>query len=489
MKSLFPSDFSGQFILSKTPIDRPDAQSHALASLHLGVFDPLAVVTVTDAQDRPIGAFLGLPIDYEGGALLRDSHKFSEALGDDIDQFIETHVYGLGGSFIFILDTGTVRRVYLDACGSLSAVYDPDMGAVAATSPLLVTPQDADARLRHELYEFLKVDRDGWFPAGMTAHEGVHRLMPNFYLDLDTWATKRHWPTAQITREADPDAVCATIGQVVRKSISTILNGTSATMALTAGNETRILTACAKGMTDGLTFVTVDAKGSELDRTRACDIAERFGLTHELLPLRHADEAGAQDWRARAGQAFGGPHPYTHPTIKPLEKREVFIGGLGGEIGRAFFWRPTDTADTQLDAASIAARLGMPIHDTVIAAIEKWMPSVAGFDAFQTLDLAYLELRMGCWGFALSYCSPRPVDLHPLIAREAFTAMMALPPEWRRMEGKTNRMIQSIVKQNWPELLDLPISRYGDYRDQLHFVKRVVSQPNLVFKRLRKRFG
>ncbi len=105
------------------------------------------------------------------------------------------------------------------------------------------------------------------------------------------------------------------------------------------------------------------------------------------------------------------------------------------------------------------------------------------------LDLAYLELRMGCWGFAPSYASVTPLRLHPLISRRSFVAMLSLPPDWRRMQDRSNRMIQAVVRQGWPELLDLPISRYGDYRDRTGLVLRALRQPHLVTKKLRKMFG
>jgi hypothetical protein len=57
------------------------------------------------------------------------------------------------------------------------------------------------------------------------------------------------------------------------------------------------------------------------------------------------------------------------------------------------------------------------------------------------------------------------------------------------MQNGTNLMIQSVIRQGWPELLDLPISRYGDFRDRVDFVRRVHRHPYRVVKKLRKLFG
>ena len=50
-------------------------------------------------------------------------------------------------------------------------------------------------------------------------------------------------------------------------------------------------------------------------------------------------------------------------------------------------------------------------------------------------------------------------------------------------------MIQSVIRQGWPELLDLPISRYGDFRDRMGLVRSIRWRPHLVAKKLRKLFG
>jgi hypothetical protein len=127
----------------------------------------------------------------------------------------------------------------------------------------------------------------------------------------------------------------------------------------------------------------------------------------------------------------------------------------------------------------------MPIHDEVAAAVEAWMKTVPEVDGYLTLDLAYLELRMSCWAFAQAYATPDNCAIHPLISRESFTAMLSLPPEWRR----SNRMITRGIEIAWPELLSLPINRYGDYRDMLRPLGRAFRNPQLVVKKLRKRFG
>jgi hypothetical protein len=127
----------------------------------------------------------------------------------------------------------------------------------------------------------------------------------------------------------------------------------------------------------------------------------------------------------------------------------------------------------------------MPAHPRTREAVAAWLPGVAGLDPFLQLDLAYLELRMGCWAYAQSYVAPDIPEISPMISRESFAAMLSLPPSARR----SNALILTSIRMAWPELLELPINRYGDWRDRLRLVRRALAEPRLVVKKLRKRFG
>ncbi len=495
MKPGFPKDYRGQFEIAEvvpTTGTPANARLQATRSLRVSLHPGIDAMSVEDSQGTVIGLILGHPISSASRTMHEGRLRLSAPCprtAPEIEAFIEAQIYALAGPFLFILDLPGLRRVYLDACGSLSAVYDPLARRVAATSLLLLDPDSAGRRFRADMYARLGVIREGWFLGGLTAHEGIFRLMPNFFLDFDTFEAHRHWPVASIAPSPDPRAACAVIATNARDTIAATLARGGINMALTSGNETRLLLAAAREMRDDLHFFTVSTPTTRLDVHTATTLAARHGLDHRLLPEVQADTDGQIDWHARTGHTYGGLHVKTHPTTRQLENRPFFVGGLGGEIGRGFFWRGGDTDATRLTARDIWARTGMPADDTGIAAIEQWLGGVAHLPGLLQLDLAYLELRMGCWGFAMAYANHTPVHIHPLISRTCFTAMLSLPPDWRRQENGSNRWIREVIRQNWPELLDLPINRYGDYRDRLRLLERALRAPHLIPKKLRKMFG
>lgn len=455
---------------------------HRLLTVAVDVFSGLSVTDVKDAGGRVIGLVLGTLIDTARDRLVSDALVLDVEPGSaaDLDRLVEREIYRHGGSFILVIDCCGEQRIYLDANGSMSLVYDPQMQVAAATTPLLLDEAAYGERFRKDIYAVLDVPRDGWFTAGLTAHRGVCRLLCNFYLDLKTWIPVRHWPAAPIPEAAHPDKALGAIVDETRRSLRALRKAGELVLALTAGNETRLLIACCREFIDDVTFVTVNAPGGELDVEIAKRLAKEFGLRHEVLPYRAATADEAEAWRRRVGHNVSGANVIMHPSVRPLAGK-YFAGGLGGEIGRGFLWLDADNS-TKIDARGLLTRLKLPDHPAVLEEVEKWLTPVAHYPPLFVLDLAYMELRMSAWAFAQSYATPRPIELHPLISRANYTAMLSLPPAMRRGNG----MIRRSIEMTWPELLRIPINRFGDWRDKLTLIRHAISRPDRAVGKIRQ---
>ncbi|MBB3318091.1 MULTISPECIES: hypothetical protein [unclassified Rhizobium] len=481
---MFPlPDFQGQFIVSRG--DCPTAASatrHCLETLCVDVFEPLNRVEVLDASGRSIGLFLGTVIDTDAEEILTSSIRLDDSLDqiNDIDQWVEEQIYRLAGSFVFVLDTTSAQRIYLDANGSNSLVYDPQTKTAAATTALLLDPAAYRQRFDNELYRGLTVDEDGWFPAGLTAHTGIRRLMCNHYLDMETMQTVRHWPAGKIEEAKNLSEPVALIVDKVERTIRAIQRTGLGTMALTAGNETRLLLGCCRSFAGDIDFVTVKAPGAELDVTRSRELARRFDLKHRLLEYVEADANGARAWQMRVGHCITGSNMTMHPSVEPLNGR-IFIGGLGGEIGRGFLWLNSEQG-IAIDAPGIVSRLKLPQHPLLLKEVQRWLEPLRHYDSLFLLDLAYMELRMSCWAFSQSYAAPRIVEVNPLVSRDIYMAMLSVPPSLRRNNG----LIVQGIQQTWPELLSLPINRYGDWRDRARIARNAMASPNRAIRKIRQ---
>jgi hypothetical protein len=476
----------GQFFISAGPTACPLGwRLHTRDGLCVAVAQEMRVLPVLDANGDQIGFMLGTPIDLDKGVIVDREYHLDGVLGDvqSLDALIERNVYRLTGSFLFIMSVGGNKRLYLDANGSLSVVYDSERKLAGATAAVLLDPAAYAARFRARLYKALDVENAGWFTAGMTAHEGISRLLCNHYLDLCTWTTKRHWPFAEIETAKDPLAACLRMCDRISRTTAVLAKAGKTTIALTAGNDSRLLLACARSMIADVSFATVAAPTADIDVACATRLAREFGLEHDVLPYREATRAEADLWLLRAGHCVGGNNVKMHPSVKPLEG-QYFIGGLGGEVGRGFLWLNAEK-DTVIDARGLISRLKLSPTVEVLRAVEEWLAPVSHLDAFLILDLAYIELRMSAWGFCDSYVKPRHCEINPMISRENYTEMLSLPPAMRRKGDIYSKVIALL----WREISEIPVNRYGNYRDILRPATEAIRNPKRASRKIRQIVG
>lgn len=471
----------GQFLIvaASDPIS-PGAERHRLTALAVDTFGQVPIIPVRDGSDRLIGAVLGTPIDLDRHELPKRLTLSTTITAESVDTAIEAEIYRLAGSYIFVLDLDGLQRIYLDPDGSKSLVYDPATRLAGATAMTLMDEPDYYARLKLDQHRQLDVTHAGWFACGLTAHHGLFRLICNHYLDLASFEPVRHWPRAPVAPSADPAPLFDAILARIRETVEILRDGADVHVALTAGTDSRFVLSALRPLAQDIDFVTVAAPGAALDVAGARALAGRFNLRHLLLPFRRASRQQAEAWQIRAGHCVGGANMTMHPSVQPLAE-SFFIGGLGGEIGRGFLWLNA-APETPLDAANIIDRLKLPREPALLDAVAAWLAPIAHFDTLFLLDLAYLELRMSSWAFADAYANPVRGELHPMISRANFEAMLAVPAQMRR-EGTA---FEDAIHRAWPDLLIFPINRYGDWRDPAKRALDILSNPRRVLRKLRQ---
>ena len=478
-------NFDGQFVISTVAKPCPRGwQQRQLGALVLNLAPTTNAVPVLDAENRSIGLLIGMPIDLDRNSIVDGQYRLDCRLDDvrNLDDFVEKNIYRLTGSFLFILSALGSRRIYLDADGTLSVVYDQEARVAGATASVLLDTDEYQRRFRAELYKTLDVEDAGWFTAGLTAHEGITRLLCNHY-----WIRQLDDKTPLASR-ADRDIQRSSVG--LRENLRSHFSNDADPCArrkhqcgANCSDDSRLLLACSRQLLANLTFVTVAAPTADMDVACAKRLARQFGLRHDVLPYREATVAEADLWRFRAGHCVGGNNVKMHPSVEPLEG-QYFIGGLGGEVGRGFLWLNAKQ-DTAIDAKGLVARLKLARTAEVVEAVDAWLAPLAHFDTFLILDLAYLELRMSTWGFCNSYVKPRHHEIHPIISRANYVDMLSLPPELRR---KGDIYFQAI-EARWKEISKVPINKYGNYKDILRPAKEAIRNPKRASRKVMQIVG
>lgn len=478
-------EFPGQFMLTQgtSPQVRFDTQER-VGSWVLWANGAHTAVRVRDSRGVDIGLFWGVVVDPQQGIVVRSDIVLSRSAAEaGFIAYVEGQIYRYGGSWIFILAAGEHERVYLDAAGTLSLVYEPETRKAASTTGLLLERRQYEQRFDRELYESLQVEDHGWFPAGLTAHFGVVRLLANHYLDLNTYRSVRHWPSDDAIAPTDELRVAEEILRVVGGTMRALVADGPVVLPLTGGKDSRLLLSACRDAAGALDLVTVDYPQARRDVDLARRLVEQAPqLRHRVIPPELVSCEERALWAYRCSHCVGGANWRYRYELGDGYK--YFISGVGGEVGRGFLWRAADNARLRVTARGLIGRFGLRWHPRLEEAIANWLEPLGDHDFFTVLDLAYLELRVSAWAYAQAYAysgAGTMAYISPLVNQGLFAHFFGLPP----IERNKADYVLTAIRLGWPELLNVPVNRYGDWRDYLMLVRKA-SNPALVLKKLRK---
>jgi len=479
-----PSLDQWQYRLSRTPAEQNTAVS--IGDLWLEVGEGLPVTQLSDQTGAPVGVLLGFAIDLQARCIIDETWQVPAELGPDVDAFVQAGLLALGGRFLWVFHTQGITRVYPDCSAQVPCVFDPVAQLVGSTAHALMEDAEYEARFDAALFDEFGVDGEGWFPAELTAHKGLSRVLPHHYLELQNWTVQRSWFGPEGETD-DPGAVVDEIITIVQAQIEALVKGPKrVAMTLTAGHETRMLLSCARDFTKQVDFVTITGGDRhKTDTVVASRIAAELGLSHLTLDRTTSTPEQRARFIRRGGHCNADSNSNFHPSVWPISESHVMVSGLGGEIARAFLWRDADTPQTTLTPELFSARLGLPKNDDLHQRLARWLSVLGGTNSLHVLDMAYHEHRDGAW-YAVQFCSdPGLVRQAPLLTTRTVDLLMQLPAEWKRAD----RLGHEIISRQWPELEKFPYNSLGKWQDLWIKLQRVAGNPKLVLKKLRKMQG
>jgi hypothetical protein len=97
-------------------------------------------------------------------------------------------------------------------------------------------------------------------------------------------------------------------------------------------------------------------------------------------------------------------------------------------------------------------------------ALADWLDELPDLPLSTLLELAFVELRLGCWAAPHFYGgAPFSINLAPFSHREIFDILIRLPAAYRRNKVAAT----DIISTTWPELLGLPLNEYPGLRGMI----------------------
>jgi len=394
--------------------------------------------------------------------------EFAVDPGVDADGF-ERSIHSLAGRFAAVWLGRGGTRVFLDASGSLGVVYCAEQ-EIAASTAFLVPYQDASDDRLALVNEPTPYPYDPHLYFGLTVRHSVDWLLPNHYLDLESWRTVRYWPIGESESTDDVEDVLETVVNRVRESVRALVESGPVQMSLTAGNDTRALLACSKEFLDEIEFVTL-AFPDRIGRTDvnvARQMASALGLRHRVIRGRASfEDIDRVLYRTGCVAALDSRCQQGARMMANLDSKRPYLSASMAEVARQPSYRTWDPEPQPQDIERLLAWENQPAWPELIERGRRWLDDLPVRSAAGIIDFVDFEQRYGGWTGYLPYAYPEgsACTVYPFSDWRVFEAVLRLPFEYRL----GNRFTPDIVVREWPELAAFPINQarvgwYGTYR-------------------------
>ncbi|APX89594.1 hypothetical protein BV394_07595 [Brevirhabdus pacifica] len=481
----FGTVFRRQFALTRTQRGPQDGQGgwsrRSLGGWHLHHCPELRVCDVLDVAGQVAGFFIGIGVTGEGRAIT-DALRLAATMGEaGFADSAEAQIARIAGRYCVVMLAPGCRRVYFDPVLDLSVVCNRDDRMIASS---LLLALDRPLRENNRFNHRMVLHRTHRYGLGHTRDVGVRRMIPNHYLDLDSFALHRHWPKGDENLDATSeeagdgiDEIVARLGQVFGALVRTH----DCAVPVSGGNDSRNLIACGK---DHLGHVRAFYshrinKMSGFDCMVARMLMKKLRQPHQTIDVRapeHEDRfeparqrAARWDFAFRTGyQALGSDHPVlVAADLAP--RAEVVLRGNVMDILRANQYN-SDNLEAPFDLRYGLSRLRMtPDTDAVQLAVwgpeyQNWADTLPENARGRIYDFAFCEQllpnTMGgtLYGFAQSFY------MNPFADRRMLELALRIAPA-KRYRGWVNR---EIVKRASSDLNIFPRTNELRRRSEMH---------------------
>jgi hypothetical protein len=438
------------------------------AALKLTAHPDLACARATDDGERTL-TLVGHMLDPLAPAATNDDilqqllHRFTGRL----DLIKATS--GYGGRWLLIATNGPEKFLFHDALGLRQVFYTnpADTGSLWAMSQpgidaeLLSLQPDAAATAFMNSPAF-RADPEYRWPGEASPFRGLKHLLSNHWLDLATGTSHRYWPGAPLAR-VQPEAAIERLSVLLPGIVRAAAQRFELALGVTAGLDSRLVLAAARGVKDRLCCVTVRQGGmapDHADLTIPGRLLNRLGLPHEVIQAQqHMTPEFSEAFKRSVYLAHDHYGPDAEAILRRFARTKAVLTGSGSEVGRCSFRKTLPRSDRRTITPAHLARLQRMDHEPfALRHFERWLNDAAPRHNIKLLDLFEWEQGHGNWlaMTQLEFDIAWREIITPYNCREVLTTILGVDERYRRAPDYI--LFRRLTDRLWPEVMQEPIN-------------------------------
>ena len=308
-------------------------------------------------------------------------------------------------------------------------------------------------------------DPESWWPGDKTNFSEIKRLLPNFFLDLQSGESTRFWP-AEPGEHRKKGEIIDFLAWKLPLVMDAFFKRGRVMVSLTAGHDSRPVLAACRAAKDRFRLITVRQQGmseAHPDVAIPCQLAKIIGMEHDILlcdgvQVRESFRKAYQDSIADFHEKWLPDEQLIHDTY---QQRCMITVGSVADFGRMSYEKPLPPR-RHVTPEKLAYAGGFDPHPFAIDALSTWLRSIPDFSNFDIGDLYHWEVRTGRW-LAMSQLEFGTVWQEifcPFNNREIIEWMLSASDRYR---CAPYRLHKSFIAALWPELMSQPFNPHKPY--------------------------
>lgn len=392
---------------------------------------------------------------------LKKGQEIARDLADSLMQ-AELHFFDhldyIGGRYIIIYCHNGNIKVLNDAAGLKTVFYSTCFNYISSHVELI--KENLNDCGYSEVYEFRKELANG-YPGIETPYKNIKILTPNTLISKPSNKVIRYFPREDLER-GEVDEVVDSVYNYLKSYLKGLLNRGKLAISLTAGRDSRVTLAVAKGLYDDIKFFTYSGRPAhEIDVEVAKIIAIRLGLNHIIID-KNLDDDEKENFKLM-NRVLSKNTYYNHSRQLAYKYHQNFNSKIThirsnlAEIGISWYQQGGRKNFNSIDEFTSIYRKGREDNETIAKAFRHFAETVEidKIYNYDTYDMLYWEHRMGVWVSLVLIESDVAFDTHILFnARCILKSLMSVDFETRINSVVFNTLIDRYIN----ELDDIPIN-------------------------------